>query len=92
MTSHGFHVFLPGAAAHVTRMFWPPRKPGARPWFLFGGCLFWVVLIYFVAGLYALRAAVWAVLIILLAVAQGVSLAGELAWWPVRLIGHQGAA
>lgn len=83
---NGFHVFLPAAAASVTRQFFPPRKPGHRPFFLFGGCLFWLVIIYVWAAFQALRVGVWAAILAVLTVAQGLSLLGELAWRPVRLI------
>jgi hypothetical protein len=76
--------FLPRLTGEVTRAIWQPRKSGQRPWFMAGGCLFWLVVIYFVAAVYAFKLILWMLVIKALVIAQLAVTIGQAAWWPVH--------
>lgn len=61
-----------------TRFWWPPSR--GRSAFFFGGCLFWFVIIFFVAAWFAFKMTGWlaGVLVILFA---------AMCYWPVWFFG-----
>lgn len=80
-------IWLPAAARAVNAKFWhrPRRDSG---WFVFGGCLFWLVVVYLWALWMAVKLAVWLAVLAVLAVAQVLSLAAEAVWRPVAALRH----
>ena len=84
----GWHVFLPGASAAVTRAFWHPRRREGGGFIVFGGCLFWLLLWYVVLLWYGVKAVIYAAVIAALVIAQGFVLVVdgcEAAWlWAFR--------
>jgi len=54
--------------------------------FLLGGCGFWLLVLTVLWAWYLLKATAWAVVLMCLVLAQGVSLAAELAWRPVTAL------
>ena len=60
------------AMVEVTTTMWQQKK-GSQPWFVFGGCLFWLVIIYLVAAFYMIKVMLWgAIEAVLLVVLLGV--------------------
>jgi hypothetical protein len=60
------------AMGTVTIEMWQQKK-GTSPWFVFGGCLFWLVIIYLVAAFYMIKVALYlAIEAVLLAALLGV--------------------
>lgn len=84
-----WHVFLFDAAGKVTRAFWHRRQRSG--FFLFGGCLFWILVWYLVVAWYTAKAIIYSTVIMALVIAQGAVLTVdgcETAWrwaaWKVR--------
>ena len=62
-------LFAPRMCAGLTRAMWAPRSSGV---WLFGGCLFWLCVIYIWAAWIACKAAIWLAIIVCIWVAQSV--------------------
>lgn len=75
------------AMGEVNRAFWGPRQRSR--WFAFGGCLFWLVLIYVVALYYLIKFELWAIIqAALLVLVVGVLIGGG-CWRGYRRLRHR---
>ena len=66
-------IFAPAATVSVTRRFWRGQRSGRR-WFIFGGCLLWLLIGYLYAAAAALAVSVWAAIVAGIWVAQAIAL------------------